>query len=74
MYFSQKLMPITPSADPTQQQMQQMMKYMPIFVCVIFAWFPAGFVLYLLVQTILTLVQQALAFRSSGVPVDFKES
>ena len=74
MYFSQKLMPITPSADPTQQQMQQMMKYMPIFVCVIFAWFPAGFVLYFLVQTILTLVQQALAFRSSGVPVDFKES
>jgi len=69
MYLSQKFMPVTPSSDPTQQQMQQMMKYMPVGICIIFAWFPSGFVLYFTAQTLVQLVQQALNFRKEGVSV-----
>ena len=69
MYFSQKFMPATPSADPTQQQMQQMMKYMPVGICIIFAWFPSGFVLYFTAQTLVQLVQQAINFRKEGVAI-----
>ena len=69
MYFSQKFMPATPSADPTQQQMQQMMKYMPVGICIIFAWFPSGFVLYFTAQTLVQLIQQAINFRKEGVAV-----
>ena len=69
MYLSQKFMPVAPSSDPTQQQMQQMMKYMPVGICIIFAWFPSGFVLYFTAQTLVQLVQQALNFRKEGVSV-----
>ena len=69
MYFSQKFMPVAQSTDPTQQQMQQMMKYMPVGICVIFAWFPSGFVLYFTAQTLVQLVQQAINFRKEGVTV-----
>ena len=67
MFLSQKFMPVTPSNDPTQQQMQQMMKYMPVGICVIFAWFPSGFVLYFVAQTLVQLIQQTLNFRKEGV-------
>ena len=67
MYYSQKFMPTTPSNDPTQQQMQAMMKYMPLMIAVMFAFFPSGFVLYFTVQSFITLVQQALSFRREGV-------
>ena len=69
MYYSQKFMPVTPSQDPTQQQMQQMMKYMPVFICIIFAWFPSAFVLYFCAQTLVQLFQQALNFRKEGVAI-----
>ena len=67
MYLSQKFMPVTPSTDPTQQQMQQMMKYMPVGICLIFIWFPSGFVLYFVAQTFVQLFQQALNFKKEGV-------
>tara|TARA_B100001250_G_scaffold80987_1_gene66625 strand:+ start:4194 stop:5990 length:1797 start_codon:yes stop_codon:yes gene_type:complete len=67
MYYSQQLMPTTPSNDPTQQQMQKTMKYMPIVFGAIFAFFPSGFVLYFTVQSLITLAQQALSFRKEGV-------
>ena len=67
MFLSQKFMPVTPSTDPTQQQMQKMMKYMPVGICVIFAWFPSGFVLYFVAQTLVQLIQQTLNFRKEGV-------
>ena len=67
MFYSQKLMPITPSNDPTQQQMQKTMRYMPIMFGAIFAFFPSGFVLYFTIQSFITLVQQALSFRRAGV-------
>lgn len=67
MYYSQQLMPTTPSNDPTQQQMQKTMKYMPIVFGAIFAFFPSGFVLYFTIQSLITLAQQALSFRKEGV-------
>ena len=67
MYYSQQLMPTTPSNDPTQQQMQKTMKYMPVVFGAIFAFFPSGFVLYFTVQSLITLAQQALSFRKEGV-------
>tara|TARA_Y100000590_G_scaffold133925_1_gene153169 strand:- start:15705 stop:17441 length:1737 start_codon:yes stop_codon:yes gene_type:complete len=67
MYYSQKMMPVTPSNDPTQQQMQSAMKFMPIMIAVMFCIFPAGFVLYFTVQSLITVIQQALSFRKEGI-------
>ena len=67
MYYSQKMMPVTPSNDPTQQQMQSAMKFMPIMIAAMFSIFPAGFVLYFTVQSLITVIQQALSFRKAGI-------
>ncbi len=67
MYYSQKMMPVTPSNDPTQQQMQSAMKFMPLMIAAMFSIFPAGFVLYFTVQSLITVVQQALSFRKAGI-------
>ena len=55
MYYSQKLTPTPPNADPMQAQM---MKYFPLVFALIFAWFPAGLVLYWSVNNILSIAQQ----------------
>ena len=67
MYYSQKMMPVTPSSDPTQQQMQSAMKFMPIMIAAMFCIFPAGFVLYFTIQSLITVIQQALSFRKAGI-------
>ena len=67
MYYSQKMMPVTPSNDPTQQQMQSAMKFMPLMIAAMFSIFPAGFVLYFTVQSLITVIQQALSFRKAGI-------
>jgi YidC/Oxa1 family membrane protein insertase len=67
MYYSQKMMPVTPSNDPTQQQMQTAMKFMPLMIAAMFSIFPAGFVLYFTVQSLITVIQQALSFRKAGI-------
>ena len=67
MYYSQKMMPVTPSSDPTQQQMQSAMKFMPIMIAAMFCIFPAGFVLYFTVQSLITVIQQALSFKKAGI-------
>jgi YidC/Oxa1 family membrane protein insertase len=54
MYAAQKLTP-TPGMDPMQQRVMQMM---PIMFAVMFAFFPAGLVLYWTVNGVLGLVQQ----------------
>jgi len=53
MFFQQKMSP--PPGDPTQAKM---MMFMPIFFTFIFINFPAGLVLYWLVNNILSMVQQ----------------
>lgn len=60
MFFIQKMSPTT-IADPMQQKI---MTFMPVLFTVFFLWFPAGLVLYWLVSNIVTLIQQAIIFRS----------
>lgn len=53
MFFQQKLNP--PPPDPMQAKMMQ---YMPIMFTFFFLWFPAGLVLYYIVNNILSIGQQ----------------
>lgn len=53
MFLQQKLNP--PQVDPMQQKIFQ---FMPIIFTVMFLWFPAGLVLYWVVNNILSMAQQ----------------
>ena len=55
MYWSQKMTPSPPNADPMQATM---MKYMPVMFGVMFAWFPSGLVLYWLTNMFIQIIQQ----------------
>jgi YidC/Oxa1 family membrane protein insertase len=55
MWATQKLTPMTPGMDPMQQKMMQ---YMPLVFGVMFAFFPAGLVLYWITNGALGLLQQ----------------
>ena len=55
MYWSQKMTPSPPSADPMQATM---MKFMPVMFGVMFAWFPSGLVLYWLTNMFIQIIQQ----------------
>ena len=55
MWYTQKLTPTPPSNDPVQANM---MKFMPVIFALLFAFFPAGFVLYFTVNTAVTIIQQ----------------
>jgi YidC/Oxa1 family membrane protein insertase len=53
MFFQQRLNP--PPPDPMQAKVMQ---FMPIMFTFFFLWFPAGLVLYYIVNNILSMVQQ----------------
>jgi YidC/Oxa1 family membrane protein insertase len=53
MYLQQKLNP--PPPDPMQAKVMQ---FMPIMFTVFFLWFPAGLVLYYIVNNVLSIAQQ----------------
>ena len=55
MFWSQKMTPSPPNADPMQATM---MKFMPVMFGVMFAWFPSGLVLYWLTNMFIQIVQQ----------------
>jgi len=55
MWATQKLTPVTPGMDPMQQKMMQ---WMPVVFGVMFAFFPAGLVLYWCTNGALGLLQQ----------------
>ena len=55
MWATQKLTPLTPGMDPMQAKMMQMM---PLVFGVMFAFFPAGLVLYWITNSGLGLLQQ----------------
>jgi len=55
MFGTQLLSPASPGMDPMQQRM---MKTMPLIFAVLFAFFPAGLVLYYTVNGGLSLLQQ----------------
>ena len=63
MWYTQKLTPTPPSNDPIQANM---MKFMPVIFALLFAFFPAGFVLYFTVNTAVTIVQQLWYTSSSS--------
>jgi YidC/Oxa1 family membrane protein insertase len=58
MYFQQKLNPAPP--DPIQAKVFQ---FMPIIFTVFFLFFPAGLVLYWLVNNVLSMAQQWVITR-----------
>jgi YidC/Oxa1 family membrane protein insertase len=55
MWFTQKLTPMAPGMDPMQQKMMQ---FMPLVFGVLFAFMPAGLVLYWITNGSLGLLQQ----------------
>jgi YidC/Oxa1 family membrane protein insertase len=54
-YYLQQHMTPMMTTDPTQARI---MKFMPVMFTVFFLWFPAGLVLYYLVNALLTILQQ----------------
>ncbi|MDR2212895.1 MAG: membrane protein insertase YidC [Pseudomonadales bacterium] len=54
-YFLQQHMTPMPTSDPTQAKL---MKWMPVLFTGFFLWFPAGLVLYYLVNALLGIMQQ----------------
>lgn len=62
MYVQQLLSPAV--GDPMQARM---MKLMPVMFTVLFLWFPAGLVLYWLVNNVLSLLQQWYVFKTRGL-------
>ncbi len=58
MFFQQKLNP--PPPDPTQAKIMQ---WMPVFFTFFFLWFPAGLVLYWVVNNLLSILQQWIITR-----------
>lgn len=65
MWLTQKLSP-APGMDPMQKKMMQAM---PLVFGVMFAFFPAGLVLYWTTNGLLGLLQQWLIMRRHGEPV-----
>lgn len=59
MWLTQKMTP-APGMDPTQQKVMQML---PIIFAVMFAFFPAGLVLYWATNSIISLLQQWVITR-----------
>lgn len=55
MILQQRMMPMSPTMDPAQQQM---MKWMPIVFGLFFFNLPAGLVLYIFVNMLLSMAQQ----------------
>ena len=68
MFWSQKMTPSPPSADPMQATM---MKFMPVMFGVMFAWFPSGLVLYWLTNMFIQIIQQ---WWYSKTPISSKQN
>jgi len=68
MWFTQKLSP-SPGMDPMQKKI---MTYMPLVFGVMFAFFPAGLVLYWTVNGGLGLLQQWFINKRHGGPAPAK--
>ncbi len=62
MYIQQKLNPQPP--DPMQAKI---MSFLPVLFTVMFLFFPAGLVLYWVVNNVLSIIQQRLVMRKMGV-------
>jgi YidC/Oxa1 family membrane protein insertase len=61
MVFQQRLTPMSPNMDPTQQKI---MRAMPLVFVFIMYSFPSGLALYILVNTILSILQMWLVNKA----------
>jgi YidC/Oxa1 family membrane protein insertase len=61
MIFQQRMTPLSPTMDPMQQKM---IRFMPLAFTIIFYSFPSGLALYVLVNTILSILQMFLVNRA----------
>ncbi len=61
--------PPTTTTDPQQKSMNQMMQLMPLFFAFLFINFPAGLVLYWVVQNLVSIVQQFFITGTEGLPL-----
>lgn len=60
MFVQQKITPLPPSVDPAQARMMQIM---PVIFSVMMITFPSGLVLYMITNTVVSLVQQKYLMR-----------
>jgi len=60
MYLMQKMQPTAANMDPMQQKIMQ---FMPVVMTVLFLFFPAGLVLYWVVNNTLSIIQQTYVTR-----------
>lgn len=60
MYIQQKLTPAPASMDPAQQKIMQ---FLPLIFAVFMLTYPSGLVLYIITNTVLSLVQQKYMMR-----------
>ncbi len=66
-FYQQRQMMATrgPVTDPQQQQMQRMMKFLPIMLAAFGITFPAGVLLYWLTTNVWTIVQQRIMLKAA---------
>lgn len=64
-YLQSPKMPANNSSNDVAAQTQRMMRWMPILFTVMFAWMPAGLVLYWTVSNIFGIIQMYLIKRNS---------
>jgi YidC/Oxa1 family membrane protein insertase len=60
MYFQQKLTPAPATMDPAQQKMMQ---FLPVIFAVFMLTYPSGLVVYIITNTVLSLMQQKYMMR-----------
>jgi len=70
MYLMQKMQPVSPTMDPMQQKMLQMM---PVFMTVFFVFFPAGLVLYWLFNNLISIAQQLYITKQFNNEIEAKK-
>lgn len=70
MWVMQKMQPASPTMDPMQQKIMQ---YLPVIMSVFFLWFPAGLVLYWLVNNLLSIGQQSYITKKIEVEAALKK-
>ena len=70
MYLMQKMQPVSPTMDPMQQKMMQMM---PVFMTVFFVFFPAGLVLYWLMNNLISISQQLYITKQFNAEQEAKQ-
>jgi YidC/Oxa1 family membrane protein insertase len=68
MWFQQRLQSASPSKAPAgdpMAQTQKMMKWMPILFTAMFAWMPAGLVLYWTVSNLFGILQMYIIKKTA---------